>query len=67
MHEVGGFYASVTLRFVSLINNRNRKLEISTAPTKSKSREPAYSQALFQNHINHINPEFVDSNVGSGH
>ena len=30
------------------INNRNRKLEISTAPTKAKSREPAYSQALVQ-------------------
>ena len=26
--------------------NRNRKLEISTAPTKAKSWEPAYSQAL---------------------
>jgi len=26
--------------------NRNRKLEISRAPTKAKSREPAYSQAL---------------------
>src|SRR6218665_548778 len=24
----------------------NRKLEISTAPTRAKSREPAYSQAL---------------------
>jgi len=29
----------------------NRKLEISTAPTKAKSREPAYSQALVQNKI----------------
>ena len=33
--------------------NRNRirirKLEISTAPTKANSREPAYSQALVQN------------------
>jgi len=28
------------------IRNRNRKLKISTAPTKAKSREPAYSQAL---------------------
>jgi len=27
-------------------------LEISTAPTKAKSRKPAYSQALFQNKIN---------------
>src|SRR6218665_356640 len=31
--------------------NRNRNLEISTTPTKAKSREPAYSQALFQNKI----------------
>src|SRR6218665_2039471 len=28
--------------------NRNRKLKILTAPTKAKSREPAYSQALVQ-------------------
>src|SRR6218665_98572 len=28
--------------------NRNRKLEISRAPTKAKSREPAYSHALIQ-------------------
>ena len=28
--------------------NRNRKLEISTAPRKAKSREAAYSQALVQ-------------------
>ena len=27
---------------------RNRKLEISRAPTKARSREPAYSQALRQ-------------------
>jgi len=26
--------------------NRNRKLKISTAPTKAKSREPACSQAF---------------------
>ena len=31
--------------------NRNRKLNISTAPTKARSREPAYSQALIQNKI----------------
>ena len=31
--------------------NRNRNLETSTAPTKAKSREPAYSQALNQNKI----------------
>src|SRR5688572_6646089 len=30
---------------------RNRKHETSTAPTKAKSREPAYSQALNQNKI----------------
>jgi len=37
------------LFFNSII--RNRKLEISTAPTKAKPREPAYSQALIQNKI----------------
>jgi len=31
--------------------NRNRKLEISAAPTKAKSRGPAYSQALIKNKI----------------
>ena len=31
------------------IRNCNRKLEISTAPTKAKSRVSAYSQALVQN------------------
>src|SRR6218665_3342724 len=31
--------------------NRNRKLEISTASTNTKSREPAYSQALIQSKI----------------
>ena len=31
--------------------NLNRKLEISTAPTGAKLREPAYSQALIQNKI----------------
>ena len=31
--------------------NRNRKLEISTSPTKAESREPAYLQALVQNKI----------------
>src|SRR6218665_2174715 len=30
-------------------SNRNRKLLISRAPTKAKSQEPAYSQALNQN------------------
>ena len=33
-------------------HNSNRKLQISTAPTKAKSWEPAYSQALIQNKIN---------------
>src|SRR6218665_569107 len=37
---------------VFMINrNRNRKLLISRAPTKAKSQEPAYSQALNQNKI----------------
>jgi len=31
--------------------NRNRKLDISKAHTKAKSREPAYSQALVQNKL----------------
>ena len=30
---------------------RNRKLQIFTAPTKAKSQEPAYPQALNQNKI----------------
>jgi|SRR6218665_1139138 len=34
-----------------MYRNHNRKLEISTALTKRKSREPAYSQALVQNKI----------------
>jgi len=34
------------------LENRNRKLLISRAPTKAKSQEPAYSQALNQNKIN---------------
>src|SRR6218665_3575060 len=34
-----------------LHRNRNRKLLISRAPTKAKSQEPAYSQALNQNKI----------------
>src|SRR6218665_1431220 len=32
--------------------SRNRKFQSSTAPTKAKSREPAYSQVLNQNKIN---------------
>jgi len=31
--------------------NRNRKLQISRAPTKATSQEPDYSQALNQNKI----------------
>jgi len=31
--------------------NHNRKLDISTAPSKAKSREPAYSQAFVKNKI----------------
>jgi len=31
--------------------NSNRKLEISTAPIKAKSWEPAYSKVLIQNKI----------------
>ena len=33
------------------MTNRNCKLDISTAPTKAKSREIAYSQALIQSKI----------------
>jgi len=33
---------------------RNRNLQLSTAPTKAKSREPAYSQALNQNKIDRV-------------
>ena len=32
-------------------HDRNRKLDISTAPTKARLREPAYSQAPIQNKI----------------
>jgi len=31
--------------------NRNSKLDVNTAPTKARSREPAYSQALIQTKI----------------
>ena len=35
------------LKLVTIwIRNRNRKLLISSAPTKAKSQEPSYSQAL---------------------
>ena len=43
--------------------NSNRKLEMSdsTAPTKAKSREPAYSQALIQNNIDRQRVRFRES------
>src|SRR6218665_1150569 len=57
-----GFYDSMQLFYgvepltphlspLALARNRNRKLLISRAPTKAKSQEPAYSQALNQNKI----------------
>src|SRR6218665_1130891 len=41
-----GYITELTLAKTML--HRNRKLEISTAPTKAKSWEPAYSQALIK-------------------
>src|SRR6218665_350021 len=41
--------------------NRNCKLEISTAPTKAKSREPAYSQALVQIKIDRKRVRYIES------
>jgi len=42
-------YFRRTINFASVRNrDENRKLQISTSPTKAKSREPAYSQALNQ-------------------
>jgi hypothetical protein len=51
----------ITIRIVTIVtiiiiimkwlNNSNRELETSTAPTKAKSREPDNSQALIQNKI----------------
>jgi len=32
-------------------SNCNHKFQLSTAPTKAKSQEPAYSQALSQNKV----------------
>ena len=37
--------------YQSVLPNRNRNIQTSTAPTKAKSREPAYSLALSQNKI----------------
>src|SRR6218665_652377 len=47
-------YMLCLIEFAHVFNynrNPNRKLDISTAPTKARSREPAYSQALIQNKI----------------
>jgi len=44
-----------------VIVTRNRKLVISTAPTKAKSREPAYSHALIQNKIVRQRVGFIES------
>ena len=41
----------LVLPYQTCNRNRDRKLEISTAPTKANLREPAYSQALIQNKI----------------
>jgi len=47
--------------------NRNRKLKISTAPTNSKSWEPAYSQALIQNKIDRQRVRSRESGRQSGY
>ena len=41
--------------------DHNRKLQISTAPTKAKSREPAYLQALVKNKIDRQRVRFRES------
>src|SRR6218665_2389750 len=48
--------------------NRNRycKLDISTAPTKAKSREPAYSQDLIQNKIDKQRVRFRETGRQAG-
>jgi len=46
------------------VGNRNHKLEISTAPTKAKSREPAYWEALIWNKINRQRVRDPDSQAG---
>ena len=38
-----GAVLGITSSILQVLSNRNRKLEISRAPTKAKSREPAYS------------------------
>src|SRR6218665_1501749 len=59
MHKIDSLRAPACWGFVHAIDkvrverfvilNRNRKLLISRAPTKAKSQEPAYSQALNKN------------------
>jgi len=44
-----------------MYRNHNRKLEISRVPTKVKSREPAYSQALVQTKIDRQRVRFRES------
>jgi len=36
---------------LGLLDAANRKIEISTTPTKAESKEPAYSQAIILNKI----------------
>jgi len=45
----------------NLIYNCNRKLEISTVPTKVKLWEPAYSHMLIQNKIDRQGPRSRES------
>src|SRR6218665_125897 len=46
---------------LSVVFQRNRKLEIPRAPTKAKSQEAAYSQALNQNKIDRQRSRFKES------
>src|SRR6218665_1102612 len=48
-------------RLATRNRNRYRKLLISRAPTKAKSQEPAYSQALNQNKIDRQRPRSRES------
>src|SRR6218665_2655285 len=49
--HAGTAYQEMKMTKVYFVCHRNRKLLISRVPTKAKSREPAYSQALNQNKI----------------
>ena len=49
-----------------LIVNRNRKLEISTTPTKARSREPAYSPAFIPNRIDRQRVRSRESGMQAG-